>query len=96
LLEDLVMICCFHGLDYKGAAPRVRARSVWANLIALGQAEVLLRGMNLLAKRIIWGVDLLSVGTVCCAGSVSTPPTGNLILSSVFPSEFPKMGLSGY
>jgi hypothetical protein len=21
LLEELVMICCFHGLDYKGAAP---------------------------------------------------------------------------
>jgi predicted GNAT family acetyltransferase len=27
LLEKLVMICCFHSLDYKGATPRFRARS---------------------------------------------------------------------
>jgi hypothetical protein len=58
LLEELVMICCFHGLDYKGAAPRVRARAVWAALIALGQAGLFPRGLNPPANQIIWGVDL--------------------------------------
>jgi hypothetical protein len=47
------------------AQPLRQSQNVWAALIALVQAEVLPRGMNLPANGIIRGVDLLSVGTVC-------------------------------
>jgi hypothetical protein len=77
------------------AQPLRQSQNVWAALIALVQAEVLPRGMNLPANGIIRGVDLLYVGTVYWGGSVSTPPTGRLILSSIFLADFPQMGLSG-
>jgi hypothetical protein len=76
---------------------------VWTTLgktIALILGETLLsarssRRMNLLANQVIWAIGLLCVGTVCCGGSVGTPPTEILSTALTFPCSFPEMDVSG-
>jgi hypothetical protein len=56
LLEELVMICCFHGLDYKGAAPTSEPDCVGC-LDCPWTGRTTIRGMK--GRHVIDGEELL-------------------------------------